>query len=293
MLGFTREELLAWATSERLAWLTDSSNLDLRFDRNFLRLAVLPRIRERWPAAARTAGRVAAQAAEALDLEAEVAGADLGLVEEGSALSLERLDLLPPARQRWVLRAWLRGLRLPVPSAATLESLRHDMAASATDRVPCTNWPGARVYRYRGRLHAVAEGSVRAVLPSGDWTVGCEFDLGALGHLRLEPAVGGGLSRARLPQLLQVVSRADGENFHPAGGRMRRPLRKWLQERGVLPWRRAQVPLVTAGGEIVAVGDLAYGGGSAAAPGEPSWKVVWSGRPPLTEQEALEVKRDR
>ena len=60
----------------------------------------------------------------------------------------------------------------------------------------------------------------------------------------------------------------------------------------MLPWRRAQVPLLRAGGRLVAIGDLAYAAGYAAEPGEPSWTVAWRGRPQLTESEATEVKLD-
>jgi tRNA(Ile)-lysidine synthetase-like protein len=83
-----------------------------------------------------------------------------------------------------------------------------------------------------------------------------------------------------------VVGRAEGERFRPAGTAHRRPLRKWFQERGVLPWRRDGVPRVVANGEIVAIGDIAYGGTLAAAPGEPSWRIEWLGRPTLMESEA-------
>jgi tRNA(Ile)-lysidine synthase len=93
-----------------------------------------------------------------------------------------------------------------------------------------------------------------------------------------------------LPQDLQVIPRAAGELFRPAGARHHRPLRKWLQERGVLPWLRQRVPLVIAHGEIAAIGDLAYGHGFNAQPGEASWVVAWQGRPVLTEQEALEAR---
>ena len=55
----------------------------------------------------------------------------------------------------------------------------------------------------------------------------------------------------------------------------------------MLPWRRASIPLLCADGEIVAIGDLACAGRFAAQPGEPSWRVVWHGRPLLTEAEAL------
>lgn len=292
LLAFARDELEAWASGERLEWLEDPSNLDRRFDRNFLRLEVLPVLRRRWPAAARTVGRVAAQAAEALALEAELAAADLSAVAEGSTLGLDRLQALPVARQRWVLRAWLRRLGLPVPPAGTLAALLHDMQAAASDRVPCVNWPGARVYRYRGRLFGVSGASAGATLPEGDWPPGTTYDLGALGRLALHPATGIGLSRERLPLPLRVTARVAGETFHPAGALHHRPLRKWLQEQGVLPWHRRRIPLVVAGNEIAAIGDLAYGATLGARPGEPSWIVAWDGRPAITEIEALEVEHD-
>jgi tRNA(Ile)-lysidine synthase len=290
MLGFTRQELLAWAEDGRLQWLTDPSNLDPRFDRNYLRLDVLPAIRRRWPAAARTAGRVASQAAEMLEMEAEIARADLALAADGRALSLERLEILPPARQRWVLRAWLRALGHPVPAVATLAAAMRDMALAANDRVPCTNWPGVRLYRYRGRLYAESEQSCILSLREGQWAQGSRFDLAGLGYLELVPGTGEGLSRARLPAVVEVSARVSGEQFEPAGGAHRRPLRKWLQERGVLPWRRAQVPMVRCGRDLVAIGGLGYGARYAALAGEPSWTVAWRDRPQLTETEAIEVK---
>lgn len=285
LLGFTRGELHAWARENGLAWLEDPSNTDPRFDRNYLRLEVLPAIRRRWPAAARTVGRVAAQAAEVMVVESELAGGDLAAVREGSTLSLERLRALPQARQRWVLRAWLRDLGLPVPSAATLAALLHDMEVAAADRVPCVMWPGANVHRYRGRLFA-SPGTPRWSGRDAAWSPGASYDLGPWGRLQLRPTQGTGLSRARLPTELAVVAREAGERFRPAGAAHHRPLRKWLQEHGVLPWLRALVPLVIADGEVVAIGDLAYGGGLEAAPDEPAWRVEWTGRPLLTEHEA-------
>ena len=99
-------------------------------------------------------------------------------------------------------------------------------------------------------------------------------------------AAGVGLSRERLTGELDVVPRQAGGVFKPAGHLHHREVRKWLQEHGVLPWRRAVLPFIRAGGEIVAIGDLAYGGALAAVPGEPSWRVIWLDRPALTESEA-------
>jgi tRNA(Ile)-lysidine synthase len=291
LLGFTRAELGEWAADQRLEWLDDPSNADTRFDRNYLRLELLPVIRERWPAAARTIGRVARQAAEALDIESEVAGSDLAAAAEGETLVLAELQRLPAARQRLALRAWLRSRGVDPPAAATLEAMRRDMLAARNDRIPESCWPGGVVRRYRGRLYAAAVPG-----PIGWQTGSCsppaEFDLGDCGRLELRAATGLGLSRERLGNRVSVLRRPAGAEFRPAGSPYTRELRKWLQERGVLPWQRAMLPCVCAGDAIVAIGDLACGGGLEAAPGEPSWRVIWHDRPTLTEAEAIAGRGD-
>lgn len=286
LLGFTRAELESWAVAQRLVWLEDPSNADPRFDRNYLRLEIMPRLRTRWPAAARTVSRVAEQAAGALEVEAEAAAADLASVMMGETLALEPFGHLPAVRQRWALRAWLRARGFTVPSVATLEALRHDVLAADAQRIPETRWPGAVARRYRGRLYVAAPSEPSGWEP-GRWRPGASFDLGAEGRLELVAATGLGLSRERLAGDLQVVRRPAGAVFRPAGHSHRRDVRKWLQERGVLPWRREGLPYVVAGGEIVAIGDLAYGGALAATPDEPGWRIVWHDRPVLTETEAL------
>jgi tRNA(Ile)-lysidine synthase len=291
LLGFTRDELRDWARAAGLEWLEDPSNVDVRFDRNYLRLEVLPAVLRRWPAAARTVGRVARQTAEALELDAEAAAADLAAAREAETLSLSTMRVLAPSRQRRLLRAWLRGAGLPIPAAATLEALRRDVLAAAGDRVPRVCWPGVVVHRYRDRLYAAAASTESSPWLPGTWQPGQAFDLGRFGNLELQPAHGEGLSRARLTGPLAVEPRPSGGSFRPAGSAHHRPLRKWLQERGVLPWLRSQLPIVAFDGEIVAIGDLACGGGLAAAPGEESWRIAWHGRPPLTEAESIAPRR--
>lgn len=287
MLNFPRDGLQAWATQAGLSWLEDPSNLDTRYDRNYLRLAVLPAMRRRWPSVARTAARVAEYAADALELQDVLATADLRAVAEGAALSLARLHALPDARQRAALRAWLRRLALPAPAARTLAALRHDMSVAAPDRIPVAEWPGAVVRRYRERLYA--EAPLASGFRTGEWRPAqtLVFPLADDSSLELVADVGLGLSRARLPAVLDVVARMEGGMFQPGGGAYRRPLRKWFQDRGVLPWRRDVIPLLRAAGEIVAVADISCAAEFAAQPGEPSWRVCWHGRPPLTEAEVI------
>ena len=290
LLEFTRDELAAWADTQGLRWHEDPSNLDRRFDRNYLRLEVLPALRQRWPAVAATAARVADYARDALEAEAAWVADDLPRVLAGTAVELDALQTLPEPRQRAVLRAWLAGLGLPPASARNLAALLRDMTVAAGDRIPETRWPGAVVRRYRGRLHAEAAGTIAP--NEGSWsTAGRETYAWSGGSgIALLPDVGAGLSRERLPARIDVRSRTGGEAFLPAGGAHHRPLRKWLQEHGVLPWRRENLPLLFAGDRLVAVADLGVAAEFAARSDEPSWRIAWSERGAVTEADVLSSK---
>jgi tRNA(Ile)-lysidine synthase len=288
LLGFARADLASWAHERQLTWIDDPSNQDRRFDRNYLRHEVLPALLRRWPSAARTAGRVGDFARDALALEAEIASQDLAAIRRGRTLELRALFELTEPRQRAALRVWLATLDLPVPTVEQLRALRHDIRAAAPDRIPQTTWPGAVVYRYRGRLHA--DTAAQAPFAQGEWhdPTATRFVLARESALELQPDVGKGLSRARLPARLLVRRRQGGEEFHPAGGAHRRPLRKWLQEHDVLPWRRQTLPLLhTLEAGLVAIADLACAHEFAAQPGEPSWRIVWHGRSIVTEPDAF------
>jgi tRNA(Ile)-lysidine synthase len=288
LLEFTRDDLAGWATAQGLRWLEDPSNQDPRFDRNYLRLAVLPLLRQRWPGVARTAGRVAEFARDALLAEAATVAQDLPAVLRGAAIDLQPLLSLDGPRQRAVLRAWLAGLGLPPPPARTLASLLHDMRYAAADRNPACRWPGAAVHRYRGHLHAGPPPDAPVVV--AHWNGAGRLAWAKDSALELVADSGRGLSRERMPATFDIVPRTPGAAFRPVGGAHRRPLRKWLQEHEVLPWRRDSLPLLCAHGRLLAVADLGVAAEVAAGPGEPSWRVVWHGRGVVTAADAFAGK---
>ena len=68
LLTFDKEELRAWLVSQNLAWREDASNADSRFERNFVRTAVMPIVETRFPAARQAVARTADMAREIVDL---------------------------------------------------------------------------------------------------------------------------------------------------------------------------------------------------------------------------------
>lgn len=282
LLGFPRAALAAWAREEGLEWLEDPSNLDSRFDRNYLRREILPRLKLRWPAADETLARAARHAAEAVELvEALAAGDWVRCVRpDGRTLAVGRVAALPPARARALLRHWLSRAGLPPPPARELERVIGEVLPAGADRQPRVRWPGAEVRRYRDGLYALPPLGV-APAASLAWSGRGSLPLPAgLGRLALVPVSGTGLVAARLEGArLEVRFRRGGEKLRPAPGARTRALKTLLQEAGVVPWMRDRLPLLYLDGKLVAVADRWLAADFLAAEGEPGLRVAWSGGP--------------
>ena len=283
LLSMSRDELLRVARAQQLAWVEDDSNVDQRFERNYVRAQVAPILRARWPAAARVAARSAAHLGEAKDLLEEIAALDLAeLTAPGGALELSKLALLSIARQRNALRHWLTVRGLTTPDTVHLERIRVELSAARTDAQPSVRWAGGEVRRFRGRLYAfTAAQSATLVLPSKaaqraslqpsrqpslqpwDWRRRKRFELAEnRGALRLVADRYGNIDGAKLPAKLWVGVRTGGEKIRLAASGPHRALKELLRTAAVPPWERERLPLLytipTAGlpTALLAVGDL-------------------------------------
>ncbi len=267
LLDVPRATLEDWARSAGAQWVDDDSNVDQRFDRNYLRHRVSPVLRERWPAAARTVARGAAHLGEALEVLAEVASRDLAALRRGSAVDGRALAALPLARQRLALRAWLAERGAATPDAATLERIRGLTDTVRADAAPVLRWPGGELRRYRSRLYAgpPTTAGVPAAVASWRWRRRRRLPLGdGLGVLVIRRDPRGELDPARLPESLSVRFRAGGEKIADRVGGPRRSLKETLRAAGVLPWMRSRLPLVCDGDSLVAVPGICVAGDFAA-----------------------------
>jgi len=281
LLDVDRSDLAAYAERQRLSCITDPMNSALRFDRGWLRAQVLPPLRKRWPQAAATVARSARHFAEAGRLLAALAESDAsGLLDEGR-LSIEGLHRLPQDRQVNLLRWWIRERGLGPPSAARFESVLDDLVEARADAEPVVRWESGELRRYRGRLYAMR--------PLGEPPTGIlRLDAakpavelgGGLGRIGLATGEQGGLDPA-LAADLTVRFRAGGESLRPHPARPRKRLKQLCQEAGIVPWMRERLPLLFAGTQLAAVGDLWIDAEFAVAPGKPALVPVWQARPEL------------
>src|SRR5215469_4320106 len=154
LLEVPHASLLAWLRAEHVSWVEDDSNVQPRFDRNYLRLHVLPVIRARWPSAAATVARSARHAAEAQRLLDALGAADAARASWGAMLSAKVLRTLPPERRRNALRFWITAAGYLAPPTSRLEEIAGALLSAREDAQPFVAWEGAIVQR-EGELLSV------------------------------------------------------------------------------------------------------------------------------------------
>lgn len=259
LLGVDRADLVAYCQSAKLPWVEDTSNDDLRFDRNYMRQRVLPVLRERWQGAAESITRSALHLAEAQALLDERAQEDLSLARDGANLRVASLRSLAPARARNLLRFWIHGANHPVPSSAVLDQALLQMLSARADAVPLVAWGSMQLRRYRDSLYLCRQPpDPPPQTLAWEWRKNDEIELpGGLGRLRLRLAGTRGEPSLRLPAApLQIAWKHRGQKLRLSERGSRRTLRNLFQERGVVPWMRRCLPLLYAGESLAAVADL-------------------------------------
>jgi tRNA(Ile)-lysidine synthase len=256
LLSVARSQLERFAREHELKWTEDASNVDERFDRNYLRRRVVPALTQRWPAAAATASRSAAHLAEAQELLAQLARHSAAQAADGDALRVSVLRRFTLSERGNVLRWWLRQRGLTVPDHRRVREILGPMLEARADARPHVRWRGGELRRHGDQLVALtpgAEGNTATSL-DWDWRSRAWLPLGGGRALGLIRDRHGDVDLAALPCPLRVGFRRGGERMHSAHGRV--ALKDILQSQGIAPWERAEVPLLLDGERLLAVADL-------------------------------------
>lgn len=258
LLNVSRAELAEWSVRQGLSWIDDPANQDARFARTALRHELLPALRKGWPQVDHSLRRLSEHAGEACDLLDELASSDLQSasvpVDDSwlcawPSLLLSPVLALSPARQRNLLRFWLRQQGVLMPDQRHLDQWLQQLAANR-DAQPQLLLDGCRLYRSSDRLWLVEngwprQGDVQACRPVADQRL-----VAGNGMLCSAPSNGG--LRPPGPEGWQVVYRQGGEQIKLCG-RPTQSVKQLLQQARIPTWLRPSVPLLYSGGELVSV----------------------------------------
>ncbi len=268
LLGFSREEIIAYLDEGGIEYRTDQSNFDTRFTRNRIRHDVLPLLETFNPQLEKQLLQLSQLAAEDEDYWRETVAAALPTLltkvqtaeDEGLVLDVEKLRKFPPALRKRVLRHCLAMVR------GDMAGLSHVQVEAVDDLLFSSSphaeadikgcWVGrnygslclksrrpapAAGYRFQvpgpGPLNIPGLGCFQAHFvdrPQGEDRWSAEFDAGCV----------------QFP--LEVRSFQAGDVFQPSGMAGRKKLKDLFIDMKIDRSWRSRIPLVTtANGQII------------------------------------------
>lgn len=253
LLDYSRQQLAQYAKKYQLSWVEDSSNIDVRYDRNYLRHEVIPQLKSRWPSLNKTISRSARLCYDASTIVEQWAEQQLQalLSADGVCLMADKLKTKSMRQQKILLRQWLYSRGITIPSENKMMQILQTVVTSRHDANPIVLWSGGQIRRYQHMLYADKPLPLhypQTILP---WD---------LTQILILPASIGQLSAVRqsggmiFPEAkaITVRFRQGGESCSPIG-RGRHRLKKLFQEWQVPPWLRDKVPLIYCGEDIACV----------------------------------------
>ena len=257
LLGFTRTQLEDYAQKEKLNWITDESNEDNRYDRNFLRNEILPKLRERWThfdlAVQRSAQHCFEQQQLINDLLNEAFAEHCKIKNQFKLLQFHQYS---PTKQTALLRMWLAENQLEMPSKRQLTQLINDVVFAKEDAIPQFQLVSKVIRRYQDCLYLTKPFSdlTKYTLKLEKTTLSLPDDLGNLTAQENEHNLifywqDYSVTLEKTDSPIFIRFGYSGKVKHHSK-RPREDIKKIWQELGVPVWERNRIPLIFYGNEL-------------------------------------------
>ena len=270
-LHLERKTLNQYAKAHELTWISDESNENTQYSRNFLRHEIMPLLRTRWPAVTEvmlTATQHCEQAQTNLRDLAYIDCPELSL--KRSTLALSTLEKLSDARLVNVLREWLAQQSVRALSTKNIHTLLNQVIRAKVDAVPFLVVGGVAFRRYRTTLYCDVLGNELSTPDASiHWPSFPESLPWGNGLLMVNPAEQG-LS-IPFDARVEVRSRKGGEVIRWKG--QMKSLKKLYQTLGIPPWLRDKIPLIYIDDVLASVVDFIIADDYTEASGNPVYQV--------------------
>ncbi|WP_187351823.1 tRNA lysidine(34) synthetase TilS [Candidatus Methylopumilus rimovensis] len=256
LLNASKSDIESYAKQHKLKWVEDESNQNIDFDRNFIRLKVLPILKNRFHHIIKVISRSSSHLAEAQHLLDDLAKIDLKShlksIKYKHKLQVKTLIQLSPYRAKNVLRYWLALNDQLMPTKDLLdELLRQVLTAKKDADLKIQLSKDNQIRRYQDEIFIVPKnqknqknyemiwrGESKMILPNGH-------------QLTFKKVKGRGINIKFLnEQTLKIRNRQGGEFFKPDAKRPTKKIKQLLQESNLPPWERENLPLIFVGDDL-------------------------------------------
>ena len=256
LLNVTRIDIESYAKKHQLKWIEDESNLNIDFDRNFIRSKVLPILKNRFSYIVKVISRSSSHLAEAQNLLDDLAKIDLKSYLKSDnykhKIHVKALDKLSNARAKNVLRYWLEINKQLMPSKDLLdELLRQVLTAKKDATIKIQLSKDYEIRRYKDEIYIAKKNLKGQKNYEIIWNGESEILLPNGQKLTFKKVKGRGINLKFLDhQKLKIRNRQGGEFFKPDSKRPTKKIKQLLQESDLPPWERENLPLIFVGDDL-------------------------------------------
>ncbi|ASM50570.1 tRNA(Ile)-lysidine synthase [Pseudoalteromonas espejiana DSM 9414] len=248
LLNVTRSSIEAFAAQFTINHITDDSNTDEQFDRNFLRASVVPVLAERFSGFEHCAGRSINLLQQQQALLDEYTELDLQhSLNSQQGLCISQITAFSDIRISNVVRAWLNLFTQVMPSHKQLSQIINQAISAQADAQMQVDLTDGQVRRHQGHLYFV---SPQQVLIDETFN-GNELTLKD-GRLLIK-LQGKGVRAPLENEQVTVRFNCNSARIKPLKKPGSNTLKHWFKDAKVAPWLRAQVPLIFYNDELVQV----------------------------------------
>ncbi|MCP3690497.1 MAG: tRNA lysidine(34) synthetase TilS [Gammaproteobacteria bacterium] len=245
LLDFSRAELEQYAQEKALPWVDDPSNLEDRFNRNYLRNRVLPLLRSRWPGYLESIRSVCAIQVETRQLLDEVAQMDFQQCKLDTELCRKQVLTLSLARQKNLIRCWLLEQGYNNLAQGKLNELLRQLSASEAAN-PVVSGCNYAIRVYQNRLYIVPEGASGPIL-TGYLLTDAHIHIEAIGLAMCREDV---FEQFNLDDQGQEVA-VRFRSAQPTLKAYKHRLKNLFQKHRIPPWKRELTPQIYINDELI------------------------------------------
>lgn len=285
LLSFSRQQLVVYAEKKSLSWIEDDSNQDQRYDRNFLRLAIMPYFNRRWSHFSQAVARSASLCAEQEALLNELLQDYLSqLVTAEGALQLDTLASYSEMKRNAILRRWLSLHRVLMPSRVQLKQIWQDVICARPDAEPQFILANNNVIRrFKQQLWLLPQFNDLTKICLA-WQLPAAVKLPDNLGMLIVTDKGTGF-RAPLSNEQVTIRFGLKGNIKIIGRQHARRSKKLWQELGIAPWLRKRTPLIYYNDELIAAVGVFITQSGQYIQGQSELKIKW-----ITDKKPLLLK---
>ncbi len=240
----TKKELKLWAIKKNLQWIEDFSNLNVDYDRNFIRNKIIPILEKRWPYFLKNCFRTTNICQkETMLLNYFLHKKIYHFIQYDDSLNIENFKNMKKEMCTALIRYWLSLKKIKIPSYKNIQCIYHQIIFSRIDANPKVSLKKYEIRRYKKSLHFIkTQPDIKSILlfwHKKNEKLTLPNNLGYL----IKNNNGMTLPAPENNELVNIRFQYEG-NVLILGRNKKRKIKKIWQEKNIPPWLRNQIPLL-------------------------------------------------